>query len=88
MNRWVIAAVILVGVVILSSCSSTATSPGVALPAIPQYSEKFRMAFADEVDHICGNPQKNMKAEHEKSCIFIQDALILRKQLKALSGGK
>ena len=77
-------------VIILSSCSAvssstTATSPGAALPVMPSYSEDFRMQFADEVDEICGNADKGIVGKYINSCIFIQDSIVLRRQLRAIS---
>ncbi|NJO64300.1 MAG: hypothetical protein HC836_40875 [Richelia sp. RM2_1_2] len=72
-------------ILIIAGCAtSDAAKPQSALPALPQYDEAFRMKFADEVDHICGNEAKGIAPEYKNACIFIQDALVLRKQIKAI----
>lgn len=78
MRSWpFIALVLAIGLGVSACTGGKATSPGASLPAMPSYNEEFRMEFANEVDKICGG-------EHPKSCIFIQDALKLRAQLRAI----
>jgi hypothetical protein len=39
---------------------------------------------AQDVDHICGNPGRGMRAEYENACKFIQDSLALRAKIAAV----
>jgi hypothetical protein len=80
-------------VLILAGCASSELDSAnikevetrTALPPIPTYSETFRMKFADEVDHICGDPAKDMVEEYPHACTFIRDALELRARIKAIT---
>lgn len=77
--------IILVASLILSGCASfRGVDPGAELPAMPSYTKDFRMKFADEIDVVCGNKEKNMDEEYPYTCIFVQDAIVLRAQLKAI----
>jgi hypothetical protein len=79
-------------VLALAGCASDLDSAKIqvvetktALPPVPAYSETFRMKFADEVDHICGEPNKDMVEEYPHACTFIRDALELRARIKAIT---
>jgi hypothetical protein len=45
---------------------------------MPSYDQSFRDKLAQDVDRICGNPGKGLRAEYETACKFIQDSLELR----------
>ena len=51
---------------------------------MPSYDQAFRDKLAQDVDHICGNPGKNMPAEYATACKFIQDSLELRSKIASL----
>lgn len=51
---------------------------------MPTYDQAFRDKLADDVDHICGNPDKNMPAQYATACKFIQDSLELRAKIASL----
>jgi len=51
---------------------------------MPTYDQSFRDKLAQDVDHICGNPGKNMPAEYATACKFIQDSLELRSKIASL----
>ena len=85
MRSWPFIAVALVVGLAVTGCARTqGVSPGTSLPTMPEYSKDFRMKFADEVDHVCGNREKEMAEEHPYTCVFVQDAIVLRAQLKAI----
>ena len=86
LRSWPFIAVLLVSIAVLGGCESMgkATDAGAELPTIPNYSKDFRMKFADEIDHVCGNRDKKMVEEHPYTCVFVQDAIVLRAQLKAI----
>ena len=42
------------------------------------YDQSFRDGLAQDVDRICGNPVKGLRAEYGNACKFIQDSLELR----------
>jgi hypothetical protein len=48
---------------------------------MPSYDQSFRDKLAQDVDHICGNPDKGMRAEYETACKFLQDGLELRAKI-------
>jgi hypothetical protein len=48
---------------------------------MPSYDQSFRDKLAQDVDRICGNPGKGLRAEHETACKFIQDSLELRAKI-------
>ena len=50
----------------------------------PAYDQAFRDRLAQDVDRICGNPDKGLRAEYANACKFIQDSLELRAQLAAM----
>jgi hypothetical protein len=49
----------------------------------PSYDQSFRDKLAADVDHICGNADKGMRAEYGNACKFIQDSLELRAKIAA-----
>lgn len=51
---------------------------------MPSYDQSFRDKLAQDVDHICGNPEKGMAAEYATACKFIQDSLELRAKIASL----
>jgi hypothetical protein len=51
---------------------------------VPTYDQSFRDRLAQDVDHICGNPGRGMRAEYENACKFIQDSLALRAKIAAV----
>lgn len=51
---------------------------------MPSYDQSFRDKLAQDVDHICGNPEKGMTAEYATACKFIQDSLELRAKITSL----
>jgi hypothetical protein len=51
---------------------------------MPSYDQAFRDKLAQDVDHICGNPDKGMTAEYATACKFIQDSLELRAKIASL----
>lgn len=50
----------------------------------PSYDQSFRDKLAQDVDHICGNPDRGMAAEYATACKFIQDSLELRAKIASL----
>ena len=48
---------------------------------MPTYDQSFRDRLAQDVDHICGNPDKGLRAEYGNACKFIQDSLALRARI-------
>ena len=48
---------------------------------MPSYDPSFRDKLAQDVDHICGNPDKGLRAEYGNACKFIQDSLALRARI-------
>ena len=49
----------------------------------PAYDQAFRERLAQDVDRICGNPDKGLRAEYANACKFIQDSLELRARIAA-----
>ena len=47
----------------------------------PTYDQSFRDGLAQDVDRICGNPDKGLRAEYGNACKFIQDSLELRAKI-------
>ena len=54
---------------------------------MPAYDQAFRDRLAQDVDHICGNPDKGLRAEYENACKFIQDSLALRAKIASIRQG-
>ena len=50
----------------------------------PAYDQAFRDGLARDVDRICGNPDKGLRAEYANACKFIQDSLELRAKIAAI----
>ena len=50
----------------------------------PSYDQAFRDGLARDVDRICGNPDKGLRAEYGNACKFIQDSLELRAKIAAM----
>ncbi len=50
---------------------------------VPAYDQAFRDGLARDVDRICGNPDKGLRAEYGDACKFIQDSLELRARIAA-----
>ena len=50
---------------------------------MPAYDQSFRDGLARDVDRICGNPGKGLRAEYGNACKFIQDSLELRAKIAA-----
>jgi hypothetical protein len=48
---------------------------------MPSYDQPFRDKLAQDVDRICGNPEKGLQAEYANACRFIQDSLELRAKI-------
>ncbi len=69
-----------------SSLGEGGTTPTTAnaLPTLPEYNDEFRNEFADEVDQICGNERLGIEKQYDKSCVFIQDAIVLREQIRTI----
>ncbi len=51
---------------------------------MPAYDQSFRDRLAQDVDRICGNPDKGLRAEYANACKFIQDSLELRAKIAAM----
>lgn len=51
---------------------------------MPTYDQSFRDRLAQDVDRICGNPDKGLSAEYGNACKFIQDSLALRAQIASI----
>jgi hypothetical protein len=51
---------------------------------MPAYDQAFRDGLARDVDRICGNPDKGLRAEYANACKFIQDSLELRAKIAAI----
>lgn len=51
---------------------------------MPTYDQSFRDKLAQDVDHICGSPDKGISAEYATACKFIQDSLELRAKIASL----
>ncbi len=51
------------------------------------YDQSFRDRLAQDVDRICGNPDKGLRAEYGNACKFIQDSLALRARIAAAGKG-
>ena len=81
-----IAVLLVVGTSVVTGCTSLgkATDAGAELPAMPTYSKDFRLKFADEIDIVCGNRDKKIEEQYPYTCVFVQDAIVLRAQLKAI----
>ena len=50
----------------------------------PAYDQAFRERLAQDVDRICGNPDKGLRAEYGNACKFIQDSLELRARIASI----
>jgi hypothetical protein len=50
---------------------------------MPAYDQPFRDGLAQDVDRICGNQDKGLRAEYGNACKFIQDSLELRAKIAA-----
>ena len=50
----------------------------------PAYDQAFRDGLAQDVDRICGNPDKGLRAEYANACKFIQDSLELRAKIASI----
>ena len=50
----------------------------------PAYDQAFRERLAQDVDRICGNPDKGLRAEYGNTCKFIQDSLELRAKIASI----
>ena len=50
---------------------------------MPAYDQSFRDGLARDVDRICGNPDKGLRAEYANACRVIQDSLELRAKIAA-----
>ena len=50
----------------------------------PAYDQAFRDGLAQDVDRICGNPDKGLRAEYANACKFIQDSLELRAKIASM----
>ena len=51
---------------------------------VPTYDQSFRDKLAQDVDRICGNPDKGLRAEYGNACKFIQDSLALRAKIASI----
>lgn len=51
---------------------------------MPAYDQSFRDRLAQDVDRICGNPDKGLRAEYANACKFIQDSLELRAKIASI----
>ncbi len=51
---------------------------------MPTYDQSFRDRLAQDVDRICGNPDKGLRAEYGSACKFIQDSLELRAKIASI----
>ena len=51
---------------------------------MPIYDQSFRDRLAQDVDRICGNPDKGLRAEYGNACKFIQDSLELRAKIASI----
>ena len=51
---------------------------------VPTYDQSFRDRLAQDVDRICGNPDKGLRAEYGNACKFIQDSLALRAKIASI----
>lgn len=51
---------------------------------VRSYDQAFRDRLANDVDHICGNPDRGLAPEYQTACRFIQDSLELRAQIAAI----
>ncbi len=51
---------------------------------MPTYDQAFRDGLAQDVDRICGNPDKGLRAEYASACKFIQDSLELRAKIASI----
>ena len=51
---------------------------------MPAYDQTFRDGLARDVDRICGNPDKGLRAEYGTACKFIQDSLELRARIASM----
>ena len=51
---------------------------------VPAYDQSFRDRLAQDVDRICGNPDKGLRAEYGNACKFIQDSLTLRAKIASI----
>jgi hypothetical protein len=51
---------------------------------VPTYDQAFRDGLAQDVDRICGNPDKGLRAEYGNACKFIQDSLELRAKIASM----
>ena len=51
---------------------------------MPTYDQSFRDRLAQDVDRICGNPDKGSRAEYGDACKFIQDSLELRAKITSI----
>ena len=48
---------------------------------MPSYDQSFRDKLAQDVDRICGDPAKGLRAEYGNACKFIQDSIELRAKI-------
>ena len=53
----------------------------------PSYDQAFRDGLARDVDRICGDPGRGVRAEYGNACRFIQDSLALRARIAAAGKG-
>ncbi len=51
---------------------------------MPTYDQPFRDGLAQDVDRICGNPDRGLRAEYASACKFIQDSLELRAKIASI----
>ena len=51
---------------------------------MPAYDQSFRDKLAQDVDRICSNPDKGLRAEYGNACKFIQDSLELRAKIASI----
>ncbi len=68
---------------LLAACGSERVCDFSEVVQVPTYDQLFRDRLADDVDRICGNPDKGLQVEYANACKFIQDSLALRAQIAA-----
>lgn len=71
----------LVAVLMLISVSACTPATKILAPELSVYDEDFRIQFSEELREVCP-PQQGA---YPHTCIFIEDSLILRKEIKAIS---
>ena len=72
-------------VVLLASCGSEERVCDFSkVVQMPTYDQSFRDRLAQDVDRICGNPDKCLRAEYGNACKFIQDSLELRAKIASI----